>query len=408
MAIIVQKFGGTSVRGREQREQAAQWVKKAVAQGYQPVVVVSAMGRYGDPYATDTLLSLLANLPSAPGGEQDLLLSCGEIISAVIMAGHLREAGLRPQVFTGAQAGIHTDTTHGDAQIVKLDPSLLQEAIQQHRIPVVAGFQGVSPLGEVTTLGRGGSDTTAVALGAALGAEVVEIFTDVDGIKTADPRIVPNARTIRELDYEEVFQLANLGAKVIHPRAVEMARQFSVPLRVRSTFSPDPGTLVAPGRRAMDPWAHRDPDRAVTGITQMAQLIQFHVDPPAESQPDWVYRLFDDLGQSGVSVDLINLFPETVYFCVATPMRDATEQVLDRLGYPYRVFDDRAKVSIVGSAIQGLPGVVGRVMAALTHEGIPILQSADSHATITLLLHKSDMERAVRALHRQFGLEAES
>lgn len=407
MRIVVQKFGGTSVREAAQRRLVTKWVTGAVEGGYRPVVVVSAMGRTGDPYATDTLLSLVQALPEGPAVETDLLVQCGELISAVVMAGHLREVGLRPMVMTGGLAGIHTDDRHGDAQIVKLEPSRLLASLDEGWVPVVAGFQGIGSDGLVTTLGRGGSDTTAVALGAALGAEVVEIFTDVDGIKTADPRIVPEARTIREMDYHEVFQLANLGARVIHPRAVELARQFSVPVRIRSTFSTAAGTLVGPGRRVLDSWAHRDPAHAVTGVTQLKDLIQFEVRRPEGGSGDWTYRLFDLLGNRGVSVDLINLFPDHVFFCVTEPARQVVVTALSDLEFPHEVYDDRSKVSIVGSAIEGLPGVVGRVMEALSREQIPVLQSADSHATITLLLEKKDMEAAVRALHQQFGLDRE-
>lgn len=407
MKVIVQKFGGTSVRDFSQRELVTQWVAGALENGYRPVVVVSAMGREGDAYATDSLLALLEGMPEPPAEELDLLVSSGEIISAVVLSSHLRRAGFSPQVFTGGQAGIYTDDRHGDAQIIKLDPEKLQQAVEMGYIPVVAGFQGVDERGLVTTLGRGGSDTTAVALGAALMADVVEIFTDVDGIKTADPRIVPEARTIRQMDYHEVFQLANLGARVIHPRAVELARQFSVAVRIRSTFSEAPGTLVGPGRRMLDSWAHRDPDHAVTGITQLQNMIQFQVECPNNGEADWAYHLFEALGERGVSVDLINLFPERVFFCVTDPIRGRVVTALEDLGFPHCIYDNRAKVSVIGSAIEGLPGVVGRVMAALSREGVQVLQSADSHATITLLLDQKDMARAVRALHQQFGLERE-
>ncbi len=407
MRIIVQKFGGTSVSTAAQRSLVTRWVTDAVNKGFRPVVVVSAMGRRGDPYATDTLLGLLQSLPDAPAIETDLLAHCGEIISAVLMAAHLREAGMMPQVMTGAQAGVKTDDRHGDAKIIDLDPAWLVDAIAQGCIPVVAGYQGWGSDGLVTTLGRGGSDTTAVALGAALKAELVEIFTDVDGIKTADPRIVPEARTIPEMDYQEVFQMANSGARVIHPRAIELARQFGVPVRVRSTFSREAGTLVGSTTRVLDSWAHRDPARAVTGVTQLDSLIQFQVRCPETDHPDWTYQMFNELGARGVSVDLINVFPDSAYFCVFTADRSAAEEALRDLEFPFDVYLDRAKVSIVGSAIQGLPGVVGRVMQALAKRHITVLQSADSHATITLLIAKKDMAEAVRALHQQFGLDKE-
>ncbi len=404
MRVVVQKFGGTSVRDFESRDRVTEWVTTAVSEGLSPVVVVSAMGRKGDPYATDSLLGLMKGLPEATPREKDLLMMCGEIFSATVMAGHLRLHGLSPQVFLGGEAGIITDDRFGDAQILEVNPTALRTALLEGKVPVVAGFQGKTPAGQFTTLGRGGSDTTAVAIGAALAVEVVEIFTDVDGIKTADPRIVPDARTIAHLDYDEVFQLANLGARVLHPRAVEIARQFSVPIRIRSTFSANPGTLVVGGHRAMDPWAHRDPDHAVTGITQLEDLVQFLVRSPTGSPPDWPYRLFSALGDRGVSVDLVNLFPDHAYFCVPGQVAPATEETMRHLDLPYDYWTERAKVSIVGSAIQGLPGVVGRIMSALNQHQVEVLQSSDSHSTITLLLKRSQMETAVTALHHQFGL----
>ncbi|WP_028962920.1 aspartate kinase [Sulfobacillus thermosulfidooxidans] len=407
MAIVIQKFGGTSVRDASRRDVVAQWVVKAIEAGDQVVVVVSAMGRRGDPYATDTLLDLITDADLTPAAERDLLLSCGEIISAVVLASHLRRQDIPVKVLTGGEAGIITDDNFGDARILEVQPKVLQNLLQDGVVPVVAGFQGRTVEGRVTTLGRGGSDTTAVALGAALHAAVVDIFTDVDGIKTADPRIVPDARTISQLDYDEIFQLANLGARVIHPRAVEIGRQFSVPIRVRSTFSESQGTLIAPGQGTLDPWGHRDPDHAVTGITQLDHLMQFRVTPPPAMHKDWAYHLFMSLGENGVSVDLINLFPDQVYFCVPPEKTQITEQTLKDIGFGYEAYDDRAKVSIVGSAIQGLPGVVGRVMAAMAQSQIEILQSADSHSTITLLLHRRNMEKAVAALHKQFHLDEE-
>lgn len=407
MAIVIQKFGGTSVRDASRRDVVARWVYKAARAGDQVVVVVSAMGRRGDAYATDTLLDLIAGDNNTPAAERDLLLSCGEIISAVVLAVHLRKLGLTVRVLPGGGAGIITDDNFGDARILEVQPQVLQALADEGIIPIVAGFQGHTADGQITTLGRGGSDTTAVALGAALHAAVVDIFTDVDGIKTADPRIVPDARTISALDYEEIFQLANLGARVIHPRAVEIGRQFAVPIRVRSTFSESMGTLIAPGHGTLDPWGHRDPAHAVTGITQLDHLMQFRVTPPPNMHKDWAYQLFMSLGENGVSVDLINLFPDQVYFCIPPEKTEIAETTLKEIGFGFEAYADRAKVSIVGSAIQGLPGVVGRVMAAMAQSDIDILQSADSHSTITLLLHRHNMEKAVAALHKQFHLNEE-
>jgi aspartate kinase len=404
--VIVQKFGGTSLSTAANRERAVEWVLSARADGYQPVVVVSAMGREGDPYATDTLLGLVRGEAVDPR-ERDLLMSCGEIISAVIFSARLKAHGVPALALTGGQAGIFTDDCYGEARIQSLDPEPLQRLLADGQVPVVAGFQGRGPHDEVTTLGRGGSDTTAVAVGAALEAEVVDIFTDVDGIKTADPAIVPQARTLAAMDYDEVFQMANTGARVIHPRAVEIARQFAVPLRIRSTFANSQGTLVAMGSRGLDGWAHRDPDRAVTGITALPAVLQVHLAPPPGSEPGWMYRVFQALGQRQVSVDLINIFPDRAYFCVAPDLRSRVEAVLEDLGMDFECFDNRAKVSCVGTAIHGLPGVMAQVMGALTGAGVEVLQTADSHSTISCLVRREDMERAVRALHRQFHLEGD-
>jgi aspartate kinase len=405
MRIIVQKFGGTSVRTASDRERVSRWVERAVQDGYRPVVVVSAMGRRGDPYATDTLLDLVPE-----GGtprDLDLLAHCGEVIAAVVVAAELTRRGLSARALTGAQAGILTDANHGQARILSVDPAPVQRVLGDGTVPVVAGFQGRTADGEITTLGRGGSDTTAAALGAALKAEVVDIFTDVDGIKTADPRIVPGARTLKALDYEEVFQLANLGARVVHPRAVEIARQFQVPLRVRSTFSASDGTLVAARAGTVDPWGHRDPESAVSGVTYLDGIVQVECAAPTNPDPGWALRVFERLADAGVSVDLINVFPDRAFFTVPAARRTTTERVLEDLGVPLRLYPDRAKVSIVGSAIHGLPGVMARVMGALTRAGVSVLQTADSHSTISCLVERKDMERAVAALHAQFHLAGE-
>ncbi len=405
MGIIVQKFGGTSVRNIHARRRAVQWIEQAVDQGNQPVVVVSAIGRAGDPYATDTLLSLVTEFESQSQQENDLLAASGEVISAVVLATMLRSAGLPAAAFTGGQTGIITDENFGDARILEVDPGAVRESLQRGVIPVVAGFQGVTRQGAVATLGRGGSDTTAVALGAALEADRVEIYTDVDGIKTADPQIVPEARTIARLDYDEAFQLASLGARVIHPRAVELARQFQMALAIRSTFEDLPGTLVGNHDSYSDDWGRRRTECSVTSITQLNGLALFDVKQPAAMRPGWLSDLFQELGQASVSVDLINLFPHQGYFCVREPLTASTESVLDRLQVPYQRFANRSKVSVIGTAIQGLPGIVGSMMAALAEAGVEVLQSADSHLTVSLVVHSKSANAAVTVLHHHFGLD---
>ncbi len=245
MKIIVQKFGGTSVRDEHGRNLARKHIEKALQDGYKVVVVVSAMGRKGDPYATDTLLSLIDGANAhVTNREKDLLMACGEIISSVVFTNMLNKCGVKATAFTGGQAGFRTNNDHTNAKIIDMRCERLLRALKEHDVVVVAGFQGVAENGDVTTIGRGGSDTSAAALGAALGAEWIDIFTDVEGVMTADPRIVENARPLDVVTYTEICNMAYQGAKVIHPRAVEIAMQAKVPLRIRSTYSDAPGTLV--------------------------------------------------------------------------------------------------------------------------------------------------------------------
>ncbi|MDA8346464.1 MAG: aspartate kinase [Thermaerobacter sp.] len=403
--VIVQKFGGTSVADRERRGRVAEIVHRSLSEGMRPVVVVSAPGRLGDAYATDTLLRLIGEEGgSVPARESDLLIACGEIISAVMMAAHLRKLGIAARALTGPQAGIETDGTHGDAKILNVDPDPLLSMIGEGLVPVVAGFQGRTPNGELATLGRGGSDTSAAAIGAALGAQFVDIFTDVDGVKTADPRVVPEARTITELDYDELFQLAEAGAKVVHPRAVEIARQARVPLRVRSTFADDEGTLIG-GLRLVDLWQSRRPERSVVGVTDRADIGEVVVETPQGADRAAVEAsIFKMLAEQGISADMISVSPGRVGFIVDRAKLQAAGAALQALQLSHTLRDDVAKVAIVGSAIAGLPGVMATLTAGLVGAGVEILSTSDSHSSIACLVPEASRADAVRALHRQFHL----
>ncbi len=404
MRIIVQKFGGTSLSTAAHRGLVAERVHAAAQRGLTPVVVVSAMGRGGDPYATDTLLQLAREVFAEPEPrETDLLLSCGEVISAVVMTGVLRARGLSAVAFSGGQAGIITDRAFGNARILRVEPDHLRRHLDRGELPVVAGFQGISQSGDITTLGRGGSDTTAAALGVALQAEVVEIYTDVNGVKTADPRIVPEARTLPVLSYDEIFQMAQQGAKVVHPRAVELARRANVPLRVRSTFdNPDEeqGTLITHTFEGTqwDGWS-----RAVTSINHVPDVVLFSVDGGQEVSA--TIRLFRILADAGLSVDLINVAPDRRRFVLAREEAASARALLEGAGFSVTVRPDCAKVSVVGSGMRGVPGVMAAVVEALLEQGVEILQTVDSHVTISCLVDRARMETAVQALHRKFGLE---
>lgn len=401
MKILVQKFGGTSVATPESRQAAIRHIERARQDGYAVVVVVSAMGRKGDPYATDTLLSLL-NLEEAQASvssrDRDMLLACGETISAVVFANALRAKGHEVQVMTGAQAGILTNGDFGNARILNIRPERMIAALEADQIVVVMGFQGVDDDGEVTTLGRGGSDTTATAIGVALEAEAVDIFTDVSGIMTADPRLVDDARQLSQVTYTEICNLAYQGAKVIHPRAVEIAMQRNIPIRVRSTHSDDPGTLVTQAPQQLEHGALFD--RFVTGIAHSANVTQIRV----AGDSIGTSSIFTLMAEHKISVDFISVTPFEVAFTVGDDVANIAVQQLQKLGYFPETRPGCAKVSVVGAGIMGVPGIMARIVEALAIEGIDILQSADSHTTIWVLVDGAQMGPAVRALHRAFQL----
>lgn len=246
MALIVQKFGGTSVESPKNRKAALKQILSAKKKGYDVVVVVSAMGRKGDPYATDTLIELLKSQNEKPcPKKKDLIMACGEIISASVMAAYIEANGIEAEAITGFQAGIVTTSDFGNAEIVDVNPAYIKEKLREGKVVVVAGFQGQTKKGEITTLGRGGSDTTAVALGGYLKADMVEIYTDVPGIAVADPRLIPEVPFLSRVSYDEVLAMAESGAKVIHPRAVKAGKDFNIPLRIKSTFEKGEGTLIS-------------------------------------------------------------------------------------------------------------------------------------------------------------------
>lgn len=403
MRIIVQKFGGTSLRNEEVRKKAIQHIKKAKEDGYHVVVVVSAMGRLGEPYATDTLLEWIkqnGNLLS--GKEKDMLLSCGETLSSLTLTSLLNAEGMKSVSFSGKQAGILTNDDYGNAQILSINPSSILNELEKKNIVVVSGFQGVTKDGDVTTLGRGASDTTATALGASLKAEFVDIFTDVNGIMTADPRIVDDASSLSCVTYTEICNLAHQGANVIHPRAVEIAMQHNIPIRVRSTVSNEKGTLVTSLYQMQQIEGHVN-DRLITGIAQVPNVTQIKV-TAKEKEYDLQLKVFKSMAENKISVDFINVNPLGVVYTVFDDVADKAIEILEAMGYSPVVQRNCAKVSTIGAGMAGVPGVMAKIVEALTTEDIQILQSADSHATIWVLVRKHDMIKAVRALHHKFEL----
>lgn len=401
MKIIIQKFGGTSVMNDERRNLAIDKIEVAIEKHLNPVVVVSAIGRAGDPYATDTLINLAKSVGIDPNPrELDILMACGEIISATVMANTLKSRGHEAQVFTGGQAGIITDDKFLDARILHVDPTRILKSLEEGVIPVITGFQGITEKGDITTLGRGGSDVTASIMGEALNAELVEIYTDVDGVMTADPKIVPDARVMDTIYYNEVFQMAEYGAKVLHPRAVEIAMRSNIPIVIRNTNSDYNGTLITNYHRTRS-YIEEDM-KLITSVANINNRTQVKITPKGDYESNEI--LFDKIAKAGVSIDMINIYPEQIFFIIDEKQSMALEKVLNELNYEYKLITNCTKVTIIGNRMRGIPGVMAKAVSALTKENIEILQTSDSHTTISCLIESEHTNRAVNALHNYFEL----
>ena len=398
MKILVQKFGGTSVSTHERRLLVIKKVMNAISNGYCPIVVVSAMGRKGEPYATDSLLSLISEeFKNVNHLASDLLMSCGEIISTVVMCDEMQKHSINAVPLTGGQAGIITDNNFNNASIKTVNTKNILELVSQNKVPIVAGFQGISEDGFITTIGRGGSDVTGALLGVALNAEGIEIYTDVDGIMTADPRIVDNPSLIKQISYNEVFQFADQGAKVIHPRAVEIAMKGNIPLIIKNTLSECEGTVI--GMEGYD-----NSSSLITGITHMNNRVQVKVlieDNKDNSNYD---DLLDILANNLISIDLINIFPNEKIFTIDTKDLSTLNSIMSSLDLKYVIIENCSKIAIIGSRIRGIPGVMARILKTLAKEKVEVLQTADSHTTIWCLVESKYTEQAINALHNEFKL----
>ncbi|MBI2873132.1 MAG: aspartate kinase [Chloroflexi bacterium] len=402
MAIIVQKYGGTSVADAERIRNVARRIIRGYEQANQMVVVVSAMGN-----TTDDLLALARQITPAPDPrELDMLLSTGELVSCTLMAMALRSQGYDAISLSGSQAGIVTDATHGKARIASLDPSRIHQELDSDRIVIVAGFQGVTGEMDVTTLGRGGSDTTAVALAAALKASRCEIYTDVEGIFTADPRVVPGARKLDEIGYEEMLELASYGAKM-HPRSIELGAVYNVPILVASSMSEATGTLIHGG-------ASMEVRNKVRGVAYDRDVAKITV-RGVPDRPGIAAHLFQPLADAGVSVDTIvqNASMERLTDLTFTVARRDVRQALEvvkpvasSIGATGVVSDDKlGKVSIVGTGMQNAPGYAARMFRTLHEAGINIEMITTSEIRITCIVAEERLQDAVRALHRAFELD---
>ncbi|WIV10912.1 aspartate kinase [Proteiniborus sp. MB09-C3] len=398
MNIIVQKFGGTSVANEKNRKEVVDRIIEKIKTGYKVVAVVSAMGRKGDPYSTDSLINLVDEKHTQKR-ELDLLMSCGEIISATILSNLMSTAGYSNTVLTGYQAGIITDNNFGDADVIEVIPNKILEMLKKEDIVIVSGFQGATKDGEITTLGRGGSDTSALIIGEAIESECVEIYTDVEGVMTADPKIVPNAQLIKKICYSEVHQLVEEGAGVIHPKAVEVAKRCNIKVIVKNITNNSTGTIIGPPNDIVKD--NLNPiDNIITAITYKKNRTQITV--YLDNNDEHLKELLDLIANNKISIDLINLLTERKVFTVDEKNVPIIENILQAKGYKYKIIKNCSKISIIGHKINGLPGVMARIIGALLSVNVSILQSSDSHTTIWCLVREEDTEKALNALHNEF------
>jgi aspartate kinase len=401
--VIVQKYGGTSVGTAARIRRVSRRIAASVKRGDQVVAVVSAMG-----HTTDRLIALAQSVnPEPPGRELDMLVANGETITAPLVAMCLQGMGVPAISLSGLQAGVRTSAHHSKARIRDIKPDRILEALREGKVPVIAGFQGVTDDLEVTTLGRGGSDTTAVALAAALKADSCEIYTDVDGIFTADPRIVHSARKLSHIRYDEMLELAAVGAGVIHPRAVEIGELYRVPIHVRSSFHDGVGTMIV----ANLPMEDR---QRVRGIAQEKKVAKITVVGVLD-RPGVAAAIFEPLGKAGISVDVIvqNIGRSgrtDLTFSVAEADLKAAEKLVKAAGKEVgatRVVSAGgiAKLSIVGTGMLGTPGIAARMFRALAEAGINIEMISTSEIRITCLVARDQVEKGVRVLHKTFALD---
>ena len=397
--IVVQKFGGTSVANFEKMAEVCEIVKKTKETGKDVVIVVSAMGRKGDPYATDTLLGLLEQVTNNPTDrEKDMLMSCGEIISSTLMASMLTANGVEAVAFTGSQAGMMTNGVYSDAKIKDIDPSRIKRELEDGKVVVVAGFQGGDDRGDINTLGRGGSDTSAVALGKALGCKYVEIYTDVDGIMTADPRVEPDAKVLDYIDYEEVFQMADKGAKVIHPRAVQIAKDGNITLAIKNTLNPSyEGTKICSVKNIENDGFECCCKEERFAVANKRDIVQIKI-----KDNGTFTDILSEMEEKNISMDMINFFIGEKAFVIDEKDKDTLEKILKDNAVNYEIKENCAKVTLIGSSMTGIPGVMSKVARGLKDAGIPLLQTSDSSMTISCLVDENDMENAVHAIHSKF------
>ncbi len=396
MELILQKFGGTSVQTKKSRLMCINKVKELLSNGNKLVVVISAIGRKNDPYSTDTLLSLVSeefrsNYPKYI----DKLMSCGEIISSIVFASELMENNIKAIPLTGQDIGIMTNKDFGNAKILKINPKNIYDLLDNGVVPIIAGFQGVTENGDITTLGRGGSDISAVKLAEVLNCNRVEFFKDVDGLMTADPKIVISAKSIDEISYNELFELSIFGNNVIHPSAVKIAMDSNIPIVIKNTFNDFKGTVIK--NNVFD-----DDDDVFKGMTYLKNCIQIKISRNNNLDNENYYKVFQKISTENIDIDFINVFTDHKVFTIYKDNLVEIRRILDDYKLKYDVIEDCSKIGLIKANLKNASITMAKLIELLHREGIEVMQTNHSNMSIWLLVKNKDLERSLNVIHNNF------
>ncbi len=395
MGFILQKFGGTSVQTKNSRLNCINKIKQCIENGHKLVVVISAIGRKNDPYSTDGLLSLVSeNFKKNNLLHLDKLVSCGEIISSIVFSSELQANNINAIPLTGQDIGILTDNNFGNAKILNINTSKIEDLLSKNIIPIIAGFQGVTSNGDITTLGRGGSDISAVKLASALKCDRVEFFKDVDGLMTADPKIVYSAKSIDFISYEELFELSIDGSNVIHPEAVKSAMEENLPIVIKNTFNNFEGTTINDG-------SYNDSD-FFKGMTYLKDCIQIKIFKKDNIDNENYYKVFQKISIMNLNIDFINIFVDHKVFTIHRNHFETIEQILKDYKLNYEVFSECSKISIVKSNLKNISITMAKLIELLHKQNIEVLQTNHSKMNIWLLVENKKLEESLNIIHDNF------
>ncbi len=395
MGFILQKFGGTSVQTKNSRLSCINKIKKCIDDGHKLIIVISAIGRKNDPYSTDGLLSLVSeNFKKNNLVYLDKLVSCGEIISSIVFSSELQSNNINAIPLIGQDIGILTDNNFGNAKILNIDTSNIEELLSKNIIPIIAGFQGVTNKGDITTLGRGGSDISAVKLASALKCDMVEFYKDVDGLMTADPKIVCNAKSIDQISYEELFELSVDGSNIIHPEAVKNAMEDNIPIIIKNTFNNFEGTTINNGL------CHNDD--FFKGMTYLKDCIQIKIFKNENIENENYYKVFQKISIMNINIDFINIFVDHKVFTIHKNHFDTIREILKDYNLNYKIFTECSKISIVKSNLKNISITMAKLVELLHKQSIEVLQTNHSKMSIWLLVENEKLDESLNIIHDNF------